>query len=494
MNKYLPSLFSALLMGVAQQPWGFGFLAWFSLVPFIYCINQQKTYTEVTKQSFIWSFLYHLIFFFWISDNIGIDNQIVRYLIMLLVVLVLSINIIIIYILYFYFKKNFKQVNLIYILPFIFVTIEYLRSLGFYGSVWNSLSYTQIDYLLLSQNIEYTGIYGITFWIILINISIYKIIKDFNFKNLFLFICFFSIPFFTGYLIKSNHIVNGKKIKIKLVQPNISLNEKRKSLKGSLSKLINLSSITTNEDVDLIVWPESSISGSFLKNGYYNSKVSKDMNDFLKNSKFSLVAGSDLKIKNKRYNSSLLFKSDSIINIFHKQKLVPNVERTPEIFNIFGINLGLTNFDIGNKLTMFSVKDINFASMICIESVFPDLTRKFVNNGAEFLTYIVNDGWYPRNPQLEQHARRCIYRAIENRRYVIRAANTGITMVVDSYGNIIDKIKFNKEGVLKTDIMILDQKTFYTKYGDLFSIINILFIILLTIYSFFKNLGLFREN
>ena len=494
MNKYLPSLFSALLMGVAQQPWGFGFLAWFSLVPFIYCINQQKTYTEIIKQSFIWSFLYHLIFFFWISDNIGIDNQIVRYLIMLLVVLVLSINIIIIYILYFYFKKNFKQVNLIYILPFIIVTIEYLRSLGFYGSVWNSLSYTQTDYLLLSQNIEYTGIYGITFWIVLINVIIYKIIKELNFQNLLLFICFFSMPFLTGYIIKSNHINNGPKIKVKLVQPNISLNEKRQSLRGSLIKLINLSSNTSNQDIDLIVWPESSISGSFLKNGYYNSKISPAMNNFLKNSQIYLVAGADLKITNKRYNSSLLFKSDSILNIFHKQKLVPNVERTPDIFSSFGIDLGLTNFDIGNELTIFSLNENKFATMICIESVFPDLTRKFVNNGAEFLTYIVNDGWYPRNPQLEQHARRCIYRAIENRRYVIRSANTGITMVVDSYGNITDKLKFNKEGVLETNITILNKKTFYTKYGDLFSIFNLLFMFLLTINSFFRNFGVFREN
>ena len=211
------------------------------------------------------------------------------------------------------------------------------------------------------------------------------------------------------------------------------------------------------------------------------------MNEFLYNSKFSLIAGSDLKIDDKRYNSAILFKSDSIESIFHKQKLVPNVERTPSIFNVIGLNIGLTNFDIGTELTMFSVNDFNFASMICIESVFPDLTRKFVNNGAEFITYIVNDGWYPRNPQLDQHARRCIYRAIENRRYVIRGANTGVTMVVDSYGNITNKLEFNKEGVMEADIITSDRKTFYTKYGDLFSIFNLLFIVLIMVISFFKG-------
>ena len=149
MYKYILSIISAILMGVSQQPWGFGFLAWFSLVPFIISIEKQKSLKGVIKQSFIWSFLYHLIFFFWISDNIGLDSQILRYLIMLLVVFVLTLNIFLIYTIYYYFKKKFKLFNSIYILPFIITSIEYIRSLGFYGSAWNSLSYTQIDYLLI---------------------------------------------------------------------------------------------------------------------------------------------------------------------------------------------------------------------------------------------------------------------------------------------------------------------------------------------------------
>ena len=494
MYKYILSIISAILMGVSQQPWGFGFLAWFSLVPFIFSIEKQKSLKGVIKQSFIWSFLYHLIFFFWISDNIGLDSQMLRYLIMLLVVFVLTLNIFLIYTIYYYYKKKFKLINSIYILPFIITSIEYIRSLGFYGSAWNSLSYTQIDYLLISQNIEYTGIYGLTFWVVLINVMIYRVYNTLNSSNIILLVCFFIIPWITGLAIKSNHVINGSIIKTKLVQPNISLDEKRRSLRGSLNTLINLSLKSSNESIDLIIWPESSISGAFLKEGTYNSSLSSNMNNFLRKSNFCLVAGADLRIDNKRYNSAILFKSDSIESMFHKQKLVPNVERTPDVFNAIGLNIGfqpnITNFDIGTELTMFSVNGFNFASMICIESVFPDLTRNFVNNGAEFITYIVNDGWYPRNPQLDQHARRCIYRAIENRRYVIRAANTGVTMVVDSKGNIIDQLEFNKEGVLESEITTSDKKTFYTKYGDVFSIFNILFVIFMVIKSFIKN----RDN
>ena len=491
MNKFLPSIISAVLMGISQQPWGFGFLAWFSLVPFLFSIEKQTSFSSIIKHSFIWSFIYHLIFFFWISDNIGLDSQILRYLIMLLVVFVLTVNILLIYSIYYYFRKHFNIFNSLFLLPFIITSIEYIRSLGFYGSVWNSLSYTQIDYLLISQNIEYTGIYGLTFWLVFINVITYRACNELNYKNIILLLCVFIFPWISGFLIKSTHIIDGSKIRVKLVQPNISLHEKRQSLRGSLNKMIDLSINSSNESVDLIIWPESSISGAFLKGGTYNSSLSSKMNNFLKNSKFSLVAGADLRIDNKRYNSAILFKSDSIENVFHKQKLVPNVERTPDVFNAIGLNIGfqsnISNFDIGTELTMFSVDGINFASMICIESVFPDLTRKFVNNGAEFITYIVNDGWYPRNPQLDQHARRCIYRAIENRRYVVRGANTGITMVVDSYGNITDRLEFNKEGVMESEVITSKKKTFYAKYGDLFSIFNLLFMVLIMVVSFFKG-------
>ena len=488
MYKYILSIISAILMGVSQQPWGLGFLAWFSLAPFLLVINNQTNYKGILKHSFIWSFIYHLIFFYWISDNIGLDSQLLRYLIMLLVVLVLTLNIFLIYIIYYYFKRklNFSLI----ILPFIVVAIEYIRSLGFYGSAWNSLSYTQIDFLLIAQNIEYTGIFGLTFWIVLLNVLILRLYSKINFKNITTLGFVFLFPWITGFILKYNHDIDGQKLRIKLIQPNISLEEKRKSLRGSLNKLIDLTQKPSIHKSSLVIWPESSISGNFYKKGFYNFNISKKMNNFLNESTSVLVAGADLRVNGSRYNSALLFKKDSIVSTFNKQKLVPNVERTPDFFNIVGLNIGLTNFDIGSELTLFSVNNNKFASMICIESVFPDLTRKFVDKGAEFITYIVNDGWYPRNPQLDQHAQRCIFRAIENRRYVARCANTGITMVVDSYGNIINKLEFNKEGILESEIITSDKKTFYTKYGDVFSIFNILFVIFMVIKSFIKN----RDN
>ena len=145
-------------------------------------------------------------------------------------------------------------------------------------------------------------------------------------------------------------------------------------------------------------------------------------------------------------------------------------------FDIFGYNLGVVNFNIGKNLTMFNINGIDFASMICLESIFPNPTRSFVNEGAKFLVYIVNDGWYIKPPEPQQHAKRCVYRAIENRRTVLRSANTGISMVVNPFGNITNYLELNKSGLINAQIGILDKITFYTKYGNLFSIFNILII------------------
>ena len=271
-------------------------------------------------------------------------------------------------------------------------------------------------------------------------------------------------------------------MKLKIKEDRIKFNQ-------TLDTLIALSTKTSNDAIDLIIWPESSISNRFSINERYNYQESEIMTNFLRSSNFSVVAGSDLRYDKKRYNSAILFESDAVKNVYHKQRLIPNVEYTPGIFTMLGFNtLGLLNFDIGKEFSMFNVKNIDFTTMVCIESIFPTPTRNFVNNGAQFITYIVNDGWYEYNPEPAQHARRCIFRAIENRRSVVRCANTGISMIVDPYGNITDRKDLNTKGVIEGDILISNEKTFYTKYGDLFSIFNLIVLLsamLLTIFKVF---------
>ena len=97
-----------------------------------------------------------------------------------------------------------------------------------------------------------------------------------------------------------------------------------------------------------------------------------------------------------------------------------------------------------------------------------NISRQFVKHGANFLVYVVNDGWYESPPEPQQHADRSIYRAIETRRPVIRCANTGISMIIDQLGNIQSQLELNKKGNIISTIYPSDEITFYVKYGDIF--------------------------
>ena len=125
--------------------------------------------------------------------------------------------------------------------------------------------------------------------------------------------------------------------------------------------------------------------------------------------------------------------------------------------------------------------------MVCYESTFPQLNRKFVNNGAEILIYFVNDGWYETPPEPQQHAKQSIYRAIEFRRPIVRCANTGISQVIDKRGNITDRLELNKTGAIAASVVPASKITFYAKYGDVFSIINVLFLFILLALYFKRN-------
>ena len=103
-------------MGISQQPWGFGFLAWFSFVPSIYFLNNQKSIKKVISYAFLWGFIYHLSFLYWLSGNIGIDSIALKYFTVLLVSCFLALNIIAIFTFYFIVKKYFNKCYIIYLL------------------------------------------------------------------------------------------------------------------------------------------------------------------------------------------------------------------------------------------------------------------------------------------------------------------------------------------------------------------------------------------
>jgi len=484
--KYTWILLSALLMGFSQHSIEYGWLAWFSLFPFIKFLDSSEySFKDGIYMSLIWGFTYHITVIFWMFFNLGMPTKTLSFISLLASVIILMINTVLIVILYSIIKKN-KFDKIYFFLPAIWVSIEYVRTFSILGFPWISLANSQTNYILLAQNVEFTGIYGISFWIVLINVLIYDYYKtnkkSVNNKALYTLLIALVIPFISGYyLYHRQQPTNGNSINTVIVQPNISLEEKRNTqIINEIISTIPENSIT--DTTDLVLFPETAITYYSIKHPVFRNFIS----DKFSNQRTSLLSGMLYRDnENRLYNSAIHINSSNIDSydiedIYYKIKLVPLAEYNPFInLDIKSIDIPLGSFNPGDIYRVFNINNYQIAAMICYESTFPQLNRKFVNNGAEILIYFVNDGWYEDLYEPEQHARQSIYRAIEFRRPVIRCANTGISQVIDKKGNITQRLELNSQGVILANIIPSSQITFYAKYGDIFSIINMLLIFIL---------------
>ncbi len=136
------------------------------------------------------------------------------------------------------------------------------------------------------------------------------------------------------------------------------------------------------------------------------------------------------------------------------------------------INFGQANFDPGKPTKPITSPVGKLAPLICFESIFPELSRKAVAQGADVLVNITNDGWFGDSPGPSQHADMAIYRAVENGRYLLRSANTGVSMIVDPMGRVLASLGIDEEGILVQTIREVEGQTPYTRSGDTWVIVT----------------------
>ena len=472
---------SAILMAVSQHPVGYGFLSFLSIIPIIPILLNLKSYIKAIKYGFIWGFVYNILTVYWISLNIG-TSPVIAFSTMLISVFILLIGPVIIFLIWC--MLNRRGINLLF-LSFVWPSVELIRSYGTLGFPWTSISNSLLEYNNIIQIVEYIGMYGLTAFIILINILIYSFLVNRSSMSAFILSACIVIPILVGLSIKTKYINNGSNdLRIAVIQPNIHLSEKwsHGSQNKIINKIISQSQETVEQAPDLIVWPETSIS-SYLMQG--DEKNYNKIKFLLNKTSLKLLAGipyyDNLNNKISYYNSAGYFDESGLIGLYHKIHLVPGAEYVPfsKYLNSLEVfNFGIGNFSHGQSYTLFNIKDYKFGAMICLESIFPQLSRQFVKDGANFLVYIVNDGWYESAPEPQQHSSRAIFRAIETRRPIIRCANTGISMIINQTGNINHRLELNNKGNIIADISPSDSLTFYVKYGDIFVYFMMLTIVL----------------
>ena len=486
-KKYI-ALISAVLLGLAQHYSSLGFVVWFSLIPFLYLVHGLDSYKEIIKYTFFWGLLYHFTTIFWLSSNVGTD-KISAIVSMIATILYLSTNTILIGVVWYRLKSFFPKYS-IFLLAIVWTSIEFIKSYGLLAFPWVSIANTQIDYFYLIQIVEYTGIYGITFWLLVLNGYGYYCLKTkFSYIKTFQYTLIIVTPFIIGFICLITSKEFQKDYQISLIQPNINLSDSRDYSKSSilLNLLIDKTKKCINEGSSLVIWPEAALPFHNLQN---KNTLKYINNNLLATTNASVLSGDIIFEDSKTYNSVVLFDNNGVKDVYKKQIPVPLAEQVPlsDTFPALkNINIGVANYSSGTDDVVFELNDKKFSSLICYESTFPEINRRHVKKGAQFITFLVNDAWYTTWPEPEQHAKQSILRAIENRKSVVRCANTGISLVINPLGEITERLDLNLDGSITTNINTNNYITFYTKFGNVFSYILLTILMVLLVRTYFIN-------
>lgn len=503
------------MLGISFPPIPLFPLVFIALIPFVYVIETREKLVEMNRAAYLMGFIFSLITIYWV----GAFTEMKDPFLMIAGFFLLLVNPCFFMIpvsLYYFARKNLNRRIALFFFPFFWITYEYLYMITDLKFPWlvlgNSLSY----FNLFIQTADVFGSLGVSLLILFINVLLYySINRYFKLKKvlsleLFIALLLFVLPILYGWVKTSTYKESSKKIKVGLIQPNLDPYEKwRGGNLWNLTKIyLDLSLKAVDRGAELIIWPETALP-VYLLIGTYPDVVDSIKN-FIKRTNVPLLTGMpdfrlyyDKKAAPKdakysavsnyyfvTYNGIYLFSPNSdSIQKYGKMQLVPFGERTPFVDQIpflgdlikWGVGIG--GWNVGRDSTLFCVKkkifsdqnfdsDIKinddhftycFAGLVCYESIFPDFVSSFVNNGSEFISVVTNDSWYGNTSGAYQHKEISILRAIENRRYVVRAANGGISCIITPLGITKSSTKMYEKNFLVGEVSLEKNKTFFTE-------------------------------
>jgi len=502
--SYLCAAFCGLLVVLSFPQFNVFPLVWVAFIPLLVLL-----YDKSGKQSFRIGFLFGTVYFFgtiyWIYHSLnhyGSISLVSSLFVVLLLSLYLSLYPALFCVLYSAVIRK-KDLPAAFVAPVLWTSLEYLRSIVFTGFPWSSLGYSQFNFTVFIQSADITGIYGISFLIIAVNGAV----ADFFIHRKRMIIKPLHARFYTyaGWivllaLIAANFCYGfyrlyqerpGSPIDVAIVQGNIEQDKKwdkeYQQFVSDAYKKLTLSALSTTETTanppNLIVWPETSVPFFFGNNRQSDEHISfqKGLHTYLLFGAVMLKNNSRDKFSN---SAVLLTKEGKPSYIYDKIHLVPFGEYVPLRNLLFFVNKlveGVGDYIPGDSYTKAVTPFGSFATPICYEIIFPGLVRKYYVKGGDFMVNMTNDAWFGDTSGPYQHFSMAVFRAIENRKPVIRAANTGISGFIDSSGNILQTSDIFVGTILRKVIKTDQTLSFYTKYGDLFSffcIVSSIFLLL----------------
>lgn len=502
MKAFLYFLSTGLLLALAWPTYGFSPLIFVAFVPLLLIgekkIKEGKTgfpfFMSVYFSFLIWNFI--ATYWLYYSTAFG----------MLFAVLVNSLLMTLVFYIYskIYTKLNFLASSSFFIC--LWLSFEQLHFIWDFSWPWLSLGHVFSETTSLIQWYEYSGVFGGSLWILIVNFTIFKSLLLFTkykdrsilYRLALRLVLFIGLPIFASVLIKPD-LKASSHLETIALQPNIDPYADKYALTDADIKdlLLELSEpyIKPGEK-QLFLAPETVFASGTQWSGFEVSQASYFGNQILKRNPQAEVlygiSAYDLihKESNKTlqsnflkedlwyndFNSAVFQSANSPAEFYHKSKLVVGVENFPykgilqPLMGDIMIDLGGT---VATKTTqenrdVFNVEESEaVAPIICYESVYGEYVTDYVKNGATLLTIITNDAWWGNTQGHQQHWSYAKLRAIETRRAVARSANTGISGFIDRDGSVISKTKYDEKTAISANVPLYDEITFYVKYGNI---------------------------
>ncbi len=483
---------SSLLLTASFPKFNLYYLAWFALVPLLIAIRDLSSWNRF-RLGFLTGMAHYFTLGYWLIHMLRTYGHLPIYVclpIFFLLGAYLACYFGVFCTLLGYISR--KPIISVLLMPVLWTGLEYLRAFALTGVPWEFLGHSQFRNLSLIQISDLVGVYGISFLIALANgITLMAILgltqqKWFNhtiFKNhlaviIIIFAILMSMTLFYGQRrIQSvdRQIADAPLTKVAVIQGNIDQVLKwdaRFQLKTTL-KYLKLSSEAQKQRPDLVVWPETSTPFYLQHNPTLSQLVIKGIID----TDADFLIGSPSFLRKPEsvdyYNSAYLIRSDGTISgKYDKSHLVPFGEYVPlgKYLTFLGkLVAQVGDFKAGDPRKTLPWRNHHLGILICYELMFPTIARTQVNNKADLLINITNDAWYGDTAAPFQHFSIAVFRAVENRRSLIRAANTGISGFIDPAGRIIAPTPLFVEAVAVQSVPVIHEKTFYTRHGDLFA-------------------------
>ena len=518
MKNILLAIVSGLLLSVGWPTYGFPIFLFFGFVPLLlveYKVRDHKYHkTLIFSLSFLTLFIWNIIPTWWIYNSTPFGMWFAE--------IVNSLLMAFLFLIYHIVARRVSFTIASTFLVSIWISFEYLHLQWQFSWPWLNLGNGFASFTSWIQWYEYTGIFGGTLWIWIVNIGVFKSIllfmqhkdKTILYRSAVRNSLIIGIPILISFIILKTYKEEGQEIEVVILQPNINpYTEKYNTSDDRVGILLSaLTKPEINKQTDFIIAPETVFADNNRLKNFPNSIAKRTaINIIKKYPNANFLSGISLvdvfkdpsKVHSQTnthksgvyyddYNSAFLVRADETYELYNKSKLVVGVENFP-YQSVFKPILGDAMIDLGGTVAkkttqsdrevFFSKDSIGAAPIICYESVYGEYVTGYVRNRADFLAIITNDAWWGNTQGHKQHLAYAKLRAIETRRSIARSANTGISAIINQKGIITKSLKYEEKGILKGVLITNNKITFYVRFGDFIARIAIFLLIFTFLFS-----------